>query len=113
MHAYHAVAVAGLLLARTSLDVVMLNLTTTIERAIVARNKSGFKGGMSRFARLCVPVAVVNSVSGASKQGDEKPVSRGHDNGRRCLLMRQSGKKKRRNRGRSCLKIHPSRSRLE
>lgn len=64
MHACHAVAVAGLLLARTSLDVVMLNLTTTIERAIVARNKSGFKGGMSRFARLCVPVAVVNSVSG-------------------------------------------------
>lgn len=58
-----AVVVAGLLLARTSLDVVMLNLTTTIERAIVARNKSGFKGGMSRFVRLCVPVAVVNSVS--------------------------------------------------
>lgn len=56
------VAVAALLLARTSLDVVMLNLTTTIERDIVARNKVGFKGGMSRFARLCVPVAVVNSV---------------------------------------------------
>lgn len=59
------VTVAGLLLARTSLDVLMLNLTTTIERAIVARNKAGFKGGMSRFARLCVPVAVVNSVSGS------------------------------------------------
>lgn len=57
-----AAAVAALLLARTSLDVVMLNLTTTIERAIVARNKVGFKGGMSRFARFCVPVAVVNSV---------------------------------------------------
>eukprot|EP00903_Cladosiphon_okamuranus_P014330 g13308.t1 len=56
------VAVAGLLLARTSLDVVMLNLTTTIERAIVARNKGGFKLGLSRFARLCVPVAVVNSL---------------------------------------------------
>lgn len=56
------VVVAGLLLTRTSLDVVMLNLTTTIERAIVARNKAGFKAGMSRFARLCVPVAVVNSV---------------------------------------------------
>ncbi|CAM9545305.1 unnamed protein product, partial [Hapterophycus canaliculatus] len=56
------VAVAGLLLARTSLDVVMLNLTTTIERAIVAREKGGFKAGMSRFARLCVPVAVVNSL---------------------------------------------------
>ncbi|CAM9253266.1 unnamed protein product [Pylaiella littoralis] len=56
------VAVAGLLFARTSLDVVMLNLTTTIERAIVARNKSGFKGGMSRFVGLCVPVAVINSM---------------------------------------------------
>lgn len=68
-----AVAVAGLLLARTSLDVVMLNLTTTIERAIVARNKSGFKGGMSRFARLCVPVAVVNSVS-IERQRDNEQV---------------------------------------
>lgn len=65
-----AVAVAGLLLARTSLDVVMLNLTTTIERAIVARNKSGFKGGMSRFVGLCVPVAVVNSV----REGGGRPV---------------------------------------
>ncbi|CAM9903997.1 unnamed protein product, partial [Ectocarpus sp. 12 AP-2014] len=58
----HAVAVAGLLLARTSLDVVMLNLTTTIEHAIVDRSKEGFKRGMSRFVRMCVPIAVVNSV---------------------------------------------------
>ncbi|CAM9098796.1 unnamed protein product [Ectocarpus sp. 4 AP-2014] len=56
------VAVAGLLLARTSLDVVMLNLTTTIEHAIVERSKEGFKRGMSRFVRMCVPIAVVNSV---------------------------------------------------
>ncbi|CAM9106608.1 unnamed protein product [Ascophyllum nodosum] len=56
------VTVAGLLMARTSLDVVMLNLTTTIERAIVARDKGAFRGGMSRFARMCVPVAVVNSL---------------------------------------------------
>ena len=59
---FTTVAVAGLLLTRTSLDVVMLNLTTTIERAVVARNKGDFRRGLSRFARLCVPVAVINSV---------------------------------------------------
>lgn len=71
----YAVAVAGLLLARTSLDVVMLNLTTTIERAIVAREKGGFKAGMSRFARLCVPVAVVNSVR-FDRRGRDRPTQK-------------------------------------
>ncbi|CAM9667803.1 unnamed protein product, partial [Choristocarpus tenellus] len=55
-------AVAGLLVARTSLDVVMLNVTTTIEHAIVGRNKAGFTLGILRFARLCVPLAAVNSL---------------------------------------------------
>lgn len=62
-----AAAVAVLLMARTSLDVVMVNLTTRVERSIVGRDKAGFMGGLSRFAQLCVPVALVNSVRTPSR----------------------------------------------
>jgi ABC-type uncharacterized transport system fused permease/ATPase subunit len=54
--------VASTLLLRTYLDLAMLELTTTIERAVVQRDGASFSTGLKDFAKFMVPLSLVNAL---------------------------------------------------
>lgn len=54
-------AVGGMLLLRTYMDLTMLELTTSIERAIVERHSRHFGAGLRAFAKMMVPLSIVNA----------------------------------------------------
>ncbi|CAK4613679.1 unnamed protein product [Aphanomyces euteiches] len=56
----YAVLVAGLLAARTSFDITILQMMTSIERAIIGRSSKDFIHHLTRFLLIMLPVSVVN-----------------------------------------------------
>ena len=55
--------VAGTLFLRTYLDLAMLELTTSIERAVVQRDAPCFATGLKEFTKFMVPLSLVNALS--------------------------------------------------
>ncbi|GLD94721.1 hypothetical protein PINS_up003345 [Pythium insidiosum] len=58
----YALLVALLLAARTSFDIQILQIMTSIERAIISRSTDGFLLHLRRFLLVMLPVACVNSL---------------------------------------------------
>lgn len=58
----YMVLVALLLVARTSFDIIILHMTTSIERSIISRNRKQFQKHLLRFFLAILPVAAINSV---------------------------------------------------
>lgn len=56
----YAVLVAGLLAARTSLDIQILQIVTSIERAIISRSSPEFVQHLRRFVLIALPASCVN-----------------------------------------------------
>ncbi|TMW58859.1 hypothetical protein Poli38472_007004 [Pythium oligandrum] len=56
----YAFLVAGLLAARTSFDILILQIVTSIERAIISRSTEGFMHHLRRFFLVMLPVSCVN-----------------------------------------------------
>ncbi|KAK1935370.1 ATP-binding cassette sub-family D member 3 [Phytophthora citrophthora] len=55
-----AVLVAAMLTAKTSLDISVLNLFTSIERAIVSRSKPDFQHHLGHFLAIMLPMSCIN-----------------------------------------------------
>ncbi|ETV69807.1 hypothetical protein, variant [Aphanomyces astaci] len=56
----YALLVAGLLTARTTFDITILHMMTSIERAIISGSRKDFVHHLSRFLLVMLPVSVVN-----------------------------------------------------
>ncbi|ETV92478.1 hypothetical protein, variant [Aphanomyces invadans] len=56
----YALLVAGLLTARTTFDITILHMMTSIERAIISGCRKDFIHHLSRFLLVMLPVSVVN-----------------------------------------------------
>ena len=54
--------VAGTLFLRTYLDLAMLELTTSIERAVVQRDGVSFATGLKEYTKFMVPLSLVNAL---------------------------------------------------
>ncbi len=58
----YALLVAALLVARTSFDIIIMTINTSIERSIVSRSANDFLYNLKRFLLVMVPVAGTNSL---------------------------------------------------